>query len=292
MIVLGGSAAGSVGKNLAKLIKAKYSAVELKSFSDGEFAVKVPFNAYGEDVVIVQSTYAPQERHLMELLFMADAVWSMKAKSICAVVPYLAYMRQNKSFTDGEAVSANVVMRLFNKMGIGRLVTVQLHKDEPLTHFEGKGISISPIRTLMKEVAGDLKTPFVLAPDKGSLTLAKLAASILKCDYTHIDKERDTKTGTVSIKNTPKERFDGKQVLIVDDMISTGGTIGLAANFAYSRGATEVAVAAVHLIMAEGAYNRMKQAGITRVYGTNTIPCSDAKTVDISGDIAAALKKG
>lgn len=291
MIVIGGSAAGSVGKNLAKALKADYSAVELKKFPDGEFAAKIPVKAQGEHVVIVQSTYAPQERHLMELFFMADALKEMDAERITAVVPYLAYMRQNKSFTEGESASANIVMKLMSQVGIDSLITVQPHKEEPLGAFSGKAISVSPIRALIKAVGEDLDSPFVLAPDKGSLGLAESAAAALKCDYAHVDKERDTITGAVRIKNLPSQRFDGKQVVIVDDVISTGGTIALSSQFAYSRGAAKVVAAAVHLVMSDDAHHRMTEAGIRGIYGTNTIPCENAKLVDVSGDIAAALKK-
>ncbi len=291
MIVLGGSASGEIGKNLAKILKARYSAVELKRFPDGEFAAKVPFNAYGEEVIIVQSTYAPQACNLIELLFMAEALRQMKAKKVVAVVPYLAYMRQNRSFTEGEAASAEVVMKMLNKARIDSLVTVQPHKEEPLSVFEGKSVAVKPVKALVTGIAGELSEPYVLAPDKGSLEMARATATLLGCEFTHLDKERDPVTGALSVKNLPAQRFDNKQVLIVDDVISTGGTIALSSKFAYSRGATEVVTAAVHLVMADGACNKMRQAGITRIYGTNTIPCGNATLIDISEEIAAALKK-
>ncbi len=290
-VVVGGSASGEIGPNLARALKAEYFRIEKKDFPDGEFVVKVPFDARGKDVVIVQSTYAPQDRHIMELIFIADALKDMHAKSITAVVPYLAYMRQDKRFLNGQVVSAHMIMRLLNASGIGRLVTVQPHKEKPLRLFRGRADSIMPIETLMGRVSRDLSDPYVLAPDIGGLELAKKAARILGCGYTHLDKERDRITGIPRIKNKPHERFDGKQVVIVDDMISTGTTIMLASKFAYSRGATEVVTAAVHLVMADGARHKLLQAGVTRVYGTNTIPAKNSVIVDVSGEIARAFGK-
>ncbi len=290
-MVVGGSACGEIGSNLAKLLKAKYFRIEKKDFPDGEFVVKVPFDAKGNDVIIVQSTYAPQDRHIMELIFIADALKDMHAKSITAVVPYLAYMRQDKRFLNGQVVSSHMIMRLLNAAGIGRLVTVQPHKEKPLSLFKGRVDSIMPIRALMKRVSHELSDPYVLAPDIGGLELAKTAAKILGCGYTHLDKERNPLTGIPGIKKKPHERFDGKQVVIVDDMVSTGTTIMLASRFAYSRGAAEVVTAAVHLVMADGARHRLMQAGVTRVYGTDTIPAKNAVIVDISSEIAAVFGK-
>ena len=231
-MVVGGSACGEIGSNLAKLLKAKYFRIEKKDFPDGEFVVKVPFDAKGNDVIIVQSTYAPQDRHIMELIFIADALKDMHAKSITAVVPYLAYMRQDKRFLNGQVVSSHMIMRLLNAAGIGRLVTVQPHKEKPLSLFKGRVDSIMPIRALMKRVSHELSDPYVLAPDIGGLELAKTAAKILGCGYTHLDKERNPLTGIPGIKKKPHERFDGKQVVIVDDMVSTGTTIMLASRIA------------------------------------------------------------
>lgn len=290
MIILGGSACGEIGPNLARLLKARYFSIERRDFPDGEFVVKVPFDAKGKDIAIVQSTYAPHDRHLMELLFIADALSSMGAKSISAVVPYLAYMRQDRRFLDGQVVSSHVIMKLLNAAGISRLVTVQPHKEEPFRMFRGKVIPVYPVDTLIDAIAKGLREPYVLAPDKGGLGLATRAAELLGCGYAHIEKERDPVTGAVSIRNAPEQRFDGKQVLVVDDMISTGGTIALAAEFAYSRGAAEVDVAAVHLVMAGDAYDRLRKARITRIYGTNTIPFGNASVVDVSGPIADALR--
>ncbi len=289
MRILGGSAAGSMGRTIAGLLGVEYSAIELKKFPDGEFAAKVPFNAYGEDIIVVQSTYAPQDRHIMELLFIADALKEMKAKSIKAVIPYLAYMRQNKSFTEGESVNANVVMKMLSQSGIDAIITVQPHKAEPLSAFRGKAVAISPVRTLIKAAAKNLKDPYVLAPDKGGLELARSAAAILGCGYTHVDKERDPITGAAHIRNVPSERFEGKQVIIVDDVISTGGTIALSSHFAYSRGAESVVAAAVHLVMSDDAHHRMSEEGVRKIYGTNTIPCENADLVDISRDIAEGI---
>ncbi|MDE1767819.1 MAG: ribose-phosphate pyrophosphokinase [Candidatus Micrarchaeota archaeon] len=245
--------------------------------------VKVP-ELNDENVVVVQSTYSPQEKNLFELLLTCHELSRRKAK-ITAVIPYLAYARQNRSFTSGEAVSVDMVLDMLHAAGVRRLITVNPHKSDALAYFKGKAGIVDASKTLARAVMGQLDEPFVLAPDKGGLNLAKNAASVIKCEYTHIEKIRDN-YGNVSIKKAHGGGFKGKDVIIFDDVISTGGTIALAARYAYAEGATSVCAAAVHLLMADEAYNRMKTVGVVKLFGANTIPFEKAEIADISSDIA------
>jgi ribose-phosphate pyrophosphokinase len=290
VVVLGGPAGSNLDGGIARALGAQLVRAHLRTFPDGESLIKVPANLRGKEVVIVQSTYQPQDTHIMQLLFMAQIASEMRARSITAVIPYLAYMRQNRSFAAGEAASVSTLLKSLYSAGIESLLTVEPHKSDALASFKGRKLILSPIARLMDPVSKNNRDPFVLAPDKGSLLRAKAAAEALGCDYTHIDKERNPVTGAVSLKGPAHKSFVDMEVVIVDDMISTGGTIALASKYAYANGAADVSVAAVHLLMCGSAYHRIRQAGISRIYGTNTIPYENAMIVDISTEMAELLE--
>ncbi len=290
MLVISGSADTGIGENIAKSLGAEYLSSSFKTFPDGEMLVRADCDAKNEDVVIVQSTYAPQDRHLMELFFLSQSILKQKPLSITAVVPYLAYLRQDKPFTPGESVSAEAVLDLLYSAGISNLVVVQPHKLETLEKFKGKSKAVLPVKSLMDYALREIENPYLLAPDKGSFPFAKEAAKLLNCDCTFIDKERNISTGEVSIKNAPAERFDGKNVIIFDDMISTGGTTAQAAKFAYSRGASDVIAIAVHLLMSGNAFATLRESGISGIYGANTIPAPNTYQIDVSEEIASAVR--
>ncbi len=286
MIVVGGTASNGMDISLSKFLGTGLAKVETSKFPDGEIKVRVP-EFDDKDVIVVQSTYFPQEKNIFELLLVAQELIGRKA-NITAVVPYLAYARQNRSFYKGEAVSVNVVLDMLSVAGIKSLVTVNPHKSEPLAHFDGKvGIAdaVGTIAEVAKKAAGN---PIVMAPDEGGIGLAKSAAGVMGCEYTYIEKKRDA-YGSVSIKKAHGGNFKDKDVFIFDDIISTGGTIEQAARYAFDEGASTVSAAAVHLVMVGGAYEKLKNAGVTRIIGSNTIPFEHAEIVDIAPDIAGAL---
>ena len=288
MILIAGPSANGISERLAELSGEKaYSAVH-KVFPDGESYIKIPTEIAGEDVAVIQSTNTPQDKSLMELFFMIDKVRAAGAKSVTAIVPYMGYMRQNKEFNEGEAVSISTIISILNSLRLDNLITIQPHKSGPLRAFKGKTVIVDVIRKMARYAGEGMHNPLVLAPDKGALEIARKAAASIGCAYTYIDKERlnDTKVG---IKHSPSESMTGKDVMIIDDMISTGGTIVQAAEFARSRGAENVRVAAVHLIMAGNAEEKLRNAGISEICGTNTLPFKGTKTFDISEEIAKSL---
>ena len=289
MFILGGSASNGLDASVARLLNAKFGRVSVTNFPDGEMRVRMPDGYDGGDVVIVQSTYPPQDRNLFELILMADYFREVE-RSITAVVPYLGYARQDKSFIAGEAVSINTVLNMMAKAGVKNLITVNPHKIDSLKHFDGGVAVVNAVHSLTGLVKTELKKPLVMAPDIGGLELAKKAASEIGCEYTYIEKKRDN-SGNVSIVKTHGGDFEGKDVVIFDDIISTGGTIDLAARFAYGEGAKTVSAAAVHLVMAQGAHERMAKAKVTRIFGTNTIPCAGAQVIDISAEIASSVEE-
>ncbi len=288
MILIAGPSANGISERVAELRGEKSYSTAHKVFPDGESYIKIPHEIAGEDIAIIQSTNTPQDKSLMELFFMIDKARNMGAKSITAIVPYMGYMRQNKEFNEGEAVSISTIISILNSLQLDNLITIQPHKSGPLRAFKGKTAIVDVTGKMAVYAGAGMRNPLVLAPDKGALEIARKAAASIGCAYTYIDKERlnDTK---VSIKHSPSESMKGNDVMIIDDMISTGGTIVQAAEFAKSRGAENVRVAAVHLIMAGNAEEKLRNAGISEICGTNTLPFRGTKTFDISEEIAKSL---
>ena len=288
MFILGGSASNGIDIHLSRILGADLGKVETTKFPDGEIKVRVP-EINDEKIVIVQSTHYPQEKNLFELLLAASALKEKKAE-ITAVIPYLAYARQNRSFYAGEAISVNMIMDMLKSAGITSLITVNPHRSGPLMYF-GEKIGIANAeKTLAEWAKNHISNPAILAPDKGSLEMAKNAAGVIKCSYTYLEKHRNN-YGAVSIEKTHGGDLKGRDVIIFDDIISTGSTIEQAARYAYSEGAATVSTAGIHLVMAEGAAEKLKNAGVQKIFGTNTIPCEKAEIVDISEDVADSVRK-
>lgn len=289
MIVLDGPAGNGIGRGVARRLKAAHADVEHKLFPDGESYIRMPPLGNEDVVVVVQSTYAPHEKHMIELLFMIDALKGMGIKHIVAVVPYLAYVRQNKMFEPREAVSINTVMRLMNESGAEALVTVEPHRYDVVSLFEGKAEIVDPTEAFADALSKAAENPFVIATDSGDMVRAKKLAELLDCDYDYIEKERDLRTGEVRAINSLKADLRRKDAVIFDDVISSGSTIELAARLASANGARKIFAAAAHLVMAGNAFERIVRAGVSEIYGTNTVPFANAHMVDISDKIAEAV---
>jgi ribose-phosphate pyrophosphokinase len=291
MIVIGGSAHNGVGQSLAKILGVKFYEVEHKVFPDGESYVRIPVDVMGEDVVVVQSTYYPQDKHVMELLLMLEALNALMVSNVTAVVPYLAYSRQDRRFRHGEALSIKVVLQAIRHSGANSLVVVEPHHPDALAHFEGDARIADPIPELASALKG-INDPVILAPDKGALDRAQRLAKALGADYDYLEKSRDRVTGEVSLVSGPTEKLRGRSVILVDDIISTGGTMMLAAKASYEAGAKEVIATAVHgLFVSDNAIERIKAAGIKRIIVTNTVPQTSphVEVVDVSPSIARKL---
>jgi len=292
MIVIGGPAANGVDEKLAQLLGVKLVKVEHKLFPDGESYIRYPVSELEETVLVVQSLYPPQDKHLVELLFLIDTARDLGAKKVIAIVPYLAYSRQDKRFLSGEAVSIKTVLKAMESVKPDYVVTVDLHSEKVIEYSRAPLINVSAVPVLMNYVKrevlhGITEDVLVLSPDKGGLRRAKEAAEILKADFDYIEKFRDRVTGEV--RALPKElSVEGKIVVIVDDIISTGGTIALATKSVLSRRAREVHATCTHALLVKNAYERIKNAGVKEVVATNTVP-SLVSRVDVTPVIKDAL---
>ncbi|NJE76402.1 ribose-phosphate diphosphokinase [Thermococcus sp. ES12] len=272
---------GSGGRHLEDEIKAlggEVLDVEIKRFPDGEKYVRVLGSS--RDVTVVSSTFAPQDEHIVELILLADALRESGVQRLRAVVPYFAYSRQDRVTKDGEPVSVRAVMRTL-AVYYDELYVFDLHNPETLRFFPGKAVNLSPARAIADYFREKLGDGLVLAPDKGALMRARAVAEKLGLEYSHFQKTRISPT-EVQMKPVDVD-VSGKNVLIVDDIISTGGTMIKAANLLREMGAEKVFVAATHGVFAEGAIERVTKA-VDELAVTNTIPTPVSK-ISIVPDI-------
>ena len=252
--------------------------VEIKKFPDGEKYVRVLGD--GNKAIVVQSTFSPQDEHLIELLLLGDALKEKGFEKLIAVVPYLAYSRQDRVTKDGEPISVRAVM---TAIGIyyDELYVFDLHNPRTLEFFPGKAVNLSPARAIANYFKGKIGEGIVLAPDKGALERAKAVAEILNVEFSHFEKKRISPT---EVQMTPVDiDVTGKNVLIVDDIISTGGTMIRAANILKKMGVKKIYVTATHGVFAEGAIERVSKA-VDELAVTNTIPTPVSK-ISIVEDI-------
>jgi len=277
MRIILGPASAQLGQRIAEHLKTDSVSVAFKSFPDGENYVRLESSVQDEDVAIVQTTSPPQDNRLVQLALMADAAKRNGAKKVTAVVPYLAYARQDKMFLQGEAISAEAVARMLKAAGIDRLITVNVHQEKVLSRFPFPAKNVSAIPLLAEYfVRKGHKNAFAVSPDKGAIYIAEEAGRILGGECGYLEKSRDRCTGQVSME---KKAFDvkGKTVIIFDDIISSGGTIVTAAKILRELGPKKVFVACVHPLLIGEAEKSILKAGVDEIVGTDSVMSSVSK---------------
>jgi len=295
MILLALPGAPGIELGIANALKIDCIEVEHKIFPDGETYIRIPTNVNGEEVIIVQSMFPDQDRRLVELLLTIETCKDLGASKIITVIPYIAYSRQDKRFRDGEPISIKTVLKLLGNVGADALLVVDIHKAESLKYFPGKAVEVTSLTLLGKKVCEKgVENPIILAPDLGALKRAKRVAEELGTEYDYMEKFRDRITGEITIK--PKEiDVSGRDVLIIDDIISTGGTIAKTSKIIKSLGARRVLVAAAHSLLIGDAYERIVSSGVEYIYTANTVKRTKAlpklEIVDISSEVILGLKQ-
>lgn len=264
--------------------------LEHKVFPDGETYIRFAQSVEGQEVAVIQSCYPPQNKNLVDLLFILDTAREMGARQVGAVVPYFAYARQDDSFRDGEAVSARTVARLIEVTGASHFLTVDMPSDKALRYFKIHAENL----TCMNLIATHLKTlslrnPYVLAPDDGAIPLAKTVSETLGTDYAWFEKARDKVTGSVRTMGKDVD-LKGRDAIIIDDVISTGKTIANTAQIAKKQGAGRVIAACAHLLLVSGAERTLKSSGVSEIIGTDSIEVG-SRPVSIAPVLAEALRK-
>ena len=289
MKIILGPASKQLGEKVAALLSVETVPVAFKTFPDGESYVRLEGEVQNEEVVIVQTTSPPQDSRLIQLALIADAAKTKGAKKVTAVVPYLAYARQDKAFLRGEAISIQTIARMLKASGVDSLITANVHQEKVLGKFPfpAKTFSAIPLLAEYFKQKGFGKA-FALAPDKGAMHIAEEAKTVLGGECGYLEKHRDRYTGQVSVE---KKTFDVKEksVIIFDDIISTGGTIVAAANILKDLGVGKIYSACVHPLLIGDAEKRILEAGIEEIIGTDSVQ-SHVSKVSIAPLISKELK--
>lgn len=287
-IVFGGSVCQILAKEAADELNFELGQLTIKNFPDGERYLRVDSEVKGKDCIVIQSTSKPQDSNLLELLTILETLRDLGANKISTVVPYFAYGRQDKRFIEGEAVTARVIAKHI-QLHSDELFTINVHQTEILKFF-----SISATILDAAPMLGDyfktheLEAPVVIGPDKGAIELAKNVASVIGCSYDYLEKRRIA-PGQVEMKPKNLDIAD-KDVIFVDDMIDTGGTMLEAINMLRTQKAGNVLVGCVHPVLTGNVVTKLFGAGAVDVIATNTIP-SQVSFITVAPLIASALKK-
>lgn len=284
MYILEGTSSKNLTMNLANKLQQPLLHFIYKRFPDSEFYVRILDNINGKDVLIVQTAYPDQK--IVELLLIEDAIYDAGARKIIVVLPYFGYSRQDKKFEEGEAISARVIAQHIS-FHADCVITVDPHKEHILKFFTIPAYSCSAISTIAQYLSGK-KIDFVLAPDKGAKDRTKEAAKLINCDYDYLEK---TRIDGITVKITPK-KLDayGKNVAIIDDIISTGGTMANSIKELKKQGAKKVIVACTHGLFIGNAKEKLLAANCDEIISTDTIE-TDFSKVSVADCIASALPK-
>lgn len=271
MRVFCGRAHTELGDEICRTLQVAPGMCEVKAFADGESQVKILDDVRGVDVFIVQPTCPPVNEALMELLVMVDALRRSSARRITAVVPYYGYARQDRKHEGRVPITAKLVANILATAGVDRMLCMDLHAqqiqgffDIPLDHLVAKPV----IANYLKK--NELDNLVIVSPDVGSVKLADGYSKIFGCDFAIIEKRR--KSDTEIEHGHVIGNIDNKNVIIVDDMISTAGSMASAIEIAREHGAKSVRIAASHGLFVGPAWERLAAAGVDEVIVTNSVP--------------------
>ena len=289
--IIAGPSSLDLGTSIAKHLEAELVPVDLKIFPDGESKIKVR-KVEKDYCIIVQSTYPPTDRHLLQALMMIKRCSEDGSANVWAIMPYMAYSRQDREFLDGEVVSTALVAKLLETVGTKRLITVDIHSPASLSYFMIDTQNISAVGLLAEYAASKIKlnAPIVVSPDLGGAKRAVEFARILGTDMVALTKSRDKETAQVFIEEKElNSNVVGRDLILLDDMISTGESIVEACRFLSRYSPNKIYAMCTHALLIGDAMTRIRAAGVEEIISTNSIPGVNAK-VDLAQLISAQLK--
>lgn len=281
-------------KKVSKYLSLPLSDASIKTFSDGEISVQVGESVRGKDVFVVQPTCSPVNINLMELLVLTDALKRSSASSITAIIPYFGYARQDRKAAPRVPITAKLVANMMQTAGIDRVVTMDLHAgqiqgffDIPVDNLYGSILFTEYVKNK------HFKNPIVASPDIGGVARARALAKNLNLDIVIVDKRRE-KANESEVMNIIGD-VNGKDVILVDDMIDTAGTIVKAASAFKARGATSVMAFCTHAVLSGPAYERLEKGELDELVITDTIPlkqeCSKIKVLSAAPLFAEVIRR-
>lgn len=269
----------ALAKEIAEQIGVELGKCSVSRFSDGEIQINIEESIRGCDVYVIQSTSAPVNQHIMELLIMIDALKRASAKTINIVIPYYGYARQDRKARAREPITSKLVANLIETAGATRVIMLDLHAPQIQGFFDIPNDHLLGVPILSDYFEGkSIEDIVIVSPDHGGVTRARKMADRLKAPIAIIDKRRP-KPNVAEVMNIVGN-IEGKTAIIIDDIIDTAGTITLAANALVENGAKEVYAACTHPVLSGPAIERIKNSKIKELVITNTIPLPEEKHID------------
>lgn len=270
-----------LAEKIAKDVGVELGDVSVKKFSDGEIRINIEESIRGDHVYLIQSTSAPANDHLMEVLIMIDALRRASAKTINVVIPYYGYARQDRKARSREPITAKLVANMITQAGADRILTLDLHAsqiqgffDIPVDHLLGASLLANWF--LDKGLGGE--DTVVVSPDHGGVTRARKLAEFLKSPLAIIDKRRP-KANVAEVMNIVGN-VNGKTAVLIDDLVDTAGTITLAADALINQGANEVYACGTHAVFSGPAIERLEASPIKKMVVTDSINLPEDKKID------------
>ena len=292
--LIAGNANPKLAQEIAGKMGIELSPATIGRFSDGEIQVKITNSVRGADCYILQPTCAPVNENIMELLVIADALKRASARRITAVIPYYGYARQDRKAEPRVPITSKLVANLITASGIDRVLTVDLHArqiqgffDIPVDHLYARPVLFQYFKDL------NLDNPIVVSPDAGGVERARSFAKLLNADLAIVDKRRP-RPNEAAIMNIIGD-VKGRNAIILDDMIDTGGTLTKVANAIKDAGAIKVYAAASHGVLSGEAVDKIQKSALEEVVITNSIthdtPLPKIKVLSIASLLAEAITK-
>ncbi len=270
-MIFSGTANPTLSQEIANYLDMPLSGATINRFSDGEINIQIAESVRGKDVYIIQPTSAPANSNLMELLIMVDALKRSSAKSITAVIPYYGYARQDRKAAPRVPISAKLVADMIETAGVTRVITIDLHAAQiqgffniPVDNLYGASLFLDYIKFK------NLKNPVIASPDIGGVARARFFAEKLGLDMVIVDKRRQ-KANESEVMNIIGN-VKNKDIILIDDMIDTAGTMIKGAKALKENGATSVMACCTHPVLSGPAYERIENGELDELIVSNTIP--------------------
>lgn len=298
LMVFTGTANPELAQSVVKHLDISLGRADVGRFSDGEVAIELLENVRGRDVFVLQSTCAPTNDNLMEILTMVDALRRASAGRITAAIPYFGYARQDRRPRSARVpISAKLVANMLTSAGVNRVLTVDLHADQIQGFFDIPVDNVYATPVLLRDIqAQNFQNLTVVSPDIGGVLRSRATAKPLNADLAIIDKRRP-KANVAEVMNIIGD-VEGRTCLIVDDMIDTANTLCKAANALKEKGAARVVAYATHPVFSGQAVDRIAHSAMDEVVVTDTIPlsaearaCSKIRVVTIAGLMGETLRR-
>ena len=288
--VVGTSDDERLAKKIAKGLQAKFLKTTRKVFPDGESKITIQDNIINGIGIVVSSSAPPVDSKLVQILSLI-AKSREKSSDVIAVVPYMGYAKQDKEFLEGEIITISVIAKLFKAAGATKLIVVDFHSPDALIFFKLPTMNLSTIGMFSKHFEKyPLKDPLVVAPDLYWKSQAEKFAENINAKVYALNKYRDRKTGKLLIKQPPIKISKKCDLIIYDDMVSTGESILKVIQFLKRKNFRKIYVACTHPVLVGDSEKKIKKAGVVEIIGTNSIPGKYAK-IDLSKIIVETIRK-